>query len=399
MLNSQPQLRFGLNYIPSSRWWYCWLDWDITSIREDLEAISQLGMDHIRIHCLWPVFQPDPNYISETALDRLEQLLDAADAAGLDVCVTVLDGWLSGYAFVPAWQKKRNLFTDRHVVEAQRRLFVAIATRIGLHQRFLGFDLGNELGCMCGFGNPITPEEGDLWHQEMMALCEDLAPGKLHVNGVDHQPWFADAAFSRRVLANSGAMTSVHAWIEFTGARALYGADGIGSLHLAEYCIELAKAYSENLARQVWLQEFGASSQWMPVDSIPDFAEIAMFHAACCSNLWGMTWWCSHDISDVFTEFDSLERDLGLLDSHNNVKPVGQRLAKTIRRMREDRPKVASRSTALVIEDNMCSSGWRIGKSFMHLVKDGERPCIILADRCDDIEYLTARGITTFVHI
>src|SRR5450432_322706 len=93
------QPRFGVNYTPSKHWWYSWLDWDQKSIAADLQAIAALGMDHIRIQCLWPIFQPNINYVSDTALQRLRALLDLADQAGLDVEVTVLDGWLSGFAF------------------------------------------------------------------------------------------------------------------------------------------------------------------------------------------------------------------------------------------------------------------------------------------------------------
>jgi hypothetical protein len=114
---NKPALRFGLNYIPRKNWWYAWGDWDAKSVAEDFRAIADLGMDHIRIHCLWPYFQPGPNYISAAALDRLHQMLDLADAAHLDVEVAVLDGWLSGLAFLPAWvaplstDPAYNLFT------------------------------------------------------------------------------------------------------------------------------------------------------------------------------------------------------------------------------------------------------------------------------------------------
>jgi hypothetical protein len=89
-------LRFGVNYVPRRGWWYCWQDWNQQSIADDLKAIADLGMDHIRVQCLWPIFQPGVNYVSSEAVDRSVMLLDAADRAGLDVEVTVLNGWMSG---------------------------------------------------------------------------------------------------------------------------------------------------------------------------------------------------------------------------------------------------------------------------------------------------------------
>jgi hypothetical protein len=35
--------RFGVNYVPRKRWWYCWLDWDQQAIEEDLNGIAGLG--------------------------------------------------------------------------------------------------------------------------------------------------------------------------------------------------------------------------------------------------------------------------------------------------------------------------------------------------------------------
>jgi hypothetical protein len=51
------KLRFGANYVPRKRWWYCWQDWDQQAIAEDLSAVADLSLDHIRIQCLWPIFQ------------------------------------------------------------------------------------------------------------------------------------------------------------------------------------------------------------------------------------------------------------------------------------------------------------------------------------------------------
>ena len=87
-------LRFGVNFTPRKNWWYCWLDWDHAAIADDLAGIAGLGVDHIRIQCLWPFFQPGIANVSERALANLRSLLEEADRAGLDVEVTVLNGWM-----------------------------------------------------------------------------------------------------------------------------------------------------------------------------------------------------------------------------------------------------------------------------------------------------------------
>jgi hypothetical protein len=220
------------------------------------------------------------------------------------------------------------------------------------------------------------------------------------VNGVDHKPWFQNDVFSRAALAELGAATSVHAWIKFTGALQLYSPDEVGCLHLTEYCIELANAYATDLGRPVWLQEFGASSEWMDEEMVPDFAEASIRNAASARNLWGCTWWCSHDLNPIFTEFDPLEYDLGLLDHENGVKPVGERVAQVIREFKAQPPRPPKRAVALVLPDNMLAQvpgdvppGWQFAATYMDLIEDDVRPSIVLESRAKDEAYLAARGI------
>lgn len=408
--------RFGVNYVPSRNWWYSWLDWDRQSIEEDLEAIERLGMDHIRIFCLWPMFQPNASYVSPQALDRLEELLDIADRHNLDVEITVLNGFLSGFAFYPGFAhasskyKLKNIFTDREMIEAEKYLLTKLAERVGGHDRFLGFDLGNEINVLQNYRNELTIAEGDSWLVEMMEYCDEIAPGKLHVNGVDHGPWFENTAFSREALAREGTATSIHTWIEFTGARSRFDALGIGCIHLVEYCIELARAYSQDRKRQIWVQEFGASPEWMPADQIPEFAEQTIINALSCDNVWGLTWWCSHDLDKNLKGFHSLEYELGLLDNKNNIKPAGERIASLIKKLKANPVEPVKRSTALVLPDDIFDPGeveykypdypgWKFTMPYMNLIRDGVRPAIVLESRAKDKEYLEERGIKELITI
>lgn len=392
-------LRFGVNYVPSKNWWYSWQDWDRASIADDLAAIARLNMDHLRIHCLWPYFQPNPGYVSEAALDRLAELLDLADQHQLDVSVAVLNGWLSGFAFFPAWLHGHNMFTDPAAIDAEQRLFQAIAAHTGDHPRFLGFDLGNELGVLHDFGAPATPAEADCWLAAMLAWCETVAPGKTHVNGVDHRHWVRNVGFSRPALATTGSMTSLHTWAFWMGFEERYGPMGHATLHLAEFSIELARAYHEDLARPLWIQEFGATERWStPFEKIPDFAEQMIRNAATCEAVWGFTWWCSHDLNPRLKGFIPGEYTLGVLDHQNRVKPVGKRIAQLIEALHDQPVEPVKRPVALVLPDDLfdgpADAYWRFVDAFMALLRDGVRPAIVLQSRSTDQPYLEERAIT-----
>ncbi len=97
--------RFGVNYTPSKNWWFCWNNWDAEPIKRDLDAIAALGADHLRILLIWPYFQPNPKWVSPLHLERLDQLLTLMGERNLDAVVTAFTGQLSGWYFLPPFNK------------------------------------------------------------------------------------------------------------------------------------------------------------------------------------------------------------------------------------------------------------------------------------------------------
>jgi len=275
---------------------------------------------------------------------------------------------------------------------------------VGKHRRFLGFDLGNELGVLQGLNNPVTPDQADAWATQLLHYCEEIAPGKFHVNGVDDVHWFSDFGFSRENLATVGKATVVHCYVFFTGALERYKYSDAGSLRLAEYMVELAYAYHTDLQRRVWVEETGASAEWMPADYLPEFMERVVASVAGTGKAWGITWWSSHDIDPGVKGFDSLEYTLGLLDLDNKPKPLGRKFSALARELRRKPPPAAQRRLALVIPDRGLSQknwppDWTYGRAFMNLVARGNTPAIVLESRARDKEYLRARGIEELVSL
>jgi endo-1,4-beta-mannosidase len=407
-------LRFGVNYVPRKNWWYCWLDWDQQAVVEDLHAIAGLGMDHIRIQCLWPFFQPGISNVSERALANLHALLDAADGAGLDVEVTVLNGWMSGLSFLPAWvapllkpgdTSQGNIFTSTEVIRAEKFLLRRMAETIGKHRRFLGFDLGNELGVLMRAGNnPTTTGAADAWAKEMLRYCEEIAPEKLNVLGVDHSHWYNDFGFSRGVLANTGSATVVHSYIYFDGVLERYRYDDAASAHLAAYAVELAYAYQDDLKRPVWVEEIGVSRKECPLAYQPTYMENAVRNIAATGKAWGITWWGSHDIDRADKSFGDYEYELGLIDQRNQPKALGLKFAELAASLRRSPQPVERRSAALVIPEFGLSQlswppDWRFAGAYMKLIERGIVPAIVLETRAKDEAYLRERGIMNLVRL
>ncbi len=401
---SRRRVRFGVNYVPTKNWWYSWGDWDRDSIRRDLADIAALEADHIRIQLLWPVFQPNAAAVRSEPIEHLGMLLDDADAAELDVEVTVLDGQLSGFLFVPPFlidnQDGRigNFIVDPRLIDAQKRLFSALAQRIGGHRRFLGFDIANEI---YWFTQPLkveyTPQQGDAWMESLLSDCERLAPGKLHVNGVDKWPYEAGRAqgFTRAALTRAGAASCVHPWAGFGPIYKTYGPLSAAAEHYAEFLLQYMQAFSPHGTRTLWIEEDGCSKQWMNEALIPQWAQASIRNAASCAHVFGITWWCSHDVNRRFTGFNALEYDLGLYTNDRKIKPLGRAFREVIREFDAHPPAVLPRPEALVISADRGSDD--LLARYMQLIERGARPQIVLRSRAGERAYLAQRGIRRLI--
>ncbi|MER7998306.1 glycosyl hydrolase [Streptomyces sp. NPDC095613] len=417
---SSPVPRFGVNYTPSQGWFHHWLDFDLDAVRADLDSIAALGLDHIRVFPLWPLFQPNRTLIRPRAVDQLVQLADAAAERGLDVQVDGLQGHLSSFDFLPAWTRtwhRRNIFTDSDVVDAQAVYLRTLAAALADRPNFLGMTLGNEANQFSGpphpDPDPVTPEQAAGWLRRLLAACEEGAPGRLHLHAAYDAAWYQDDhAFTPAHAARIGAVTAVHSWV-FNGTAQRHGRTGVATEHHAAYLIELSKAWAAEPDRPVWLQEVGAPAPLIPAEHAAEFTEATVANALDCRDVWGVTWWCSHDVSRDLADFPELEYGLGLLTNDRQIKPAGEALARIVRDRRGRAYDPAPRTTALAVDTgdtgegtgdgdtaparSVCAPGGAFFEAFARLTEDGVRPAAVLASRAEDRAHLAARGITEVV--
>lgn len=399
-------VRFGVNYTPSVGWFHHWLDFDLDSVRADLDSIAALGLDHIRVFPLWPYFQPNRTLIRPRAVEQLVALADAAAERGLDVNVDGLQGHLSSFDFLPAWTQtwhRRNIFTDPTVVEGEAEYLRTLAAALADRPNFIGMTIGNEVNQFAAGPHPdpdhITPEQAGAWLRRLLAACAQGAPGKLHLHASYDAAWYQDdQPFTPGHSARLGDMTAVHSWV-FNGTAQRHGRTGTATEHHAAYLVELSKAWADDPRRPVWVQEVGAPAPLIHAEHAAAFTEATVAGVLDCTDVWGVTWWCSHDVARDLADFPELEYSLGLLTNDRRTKPAGETLARIVEEQRPYAPAV--RTTALVVDTSpgrsVCAPGGAVFEAFAQLTADGARPTTVLASRADDKEHLAARGITDVV--
>lgn len=311
--------RFGVNYTPSRNWWFCWNDWGADPIKRDLDAIAGLGADHLRILLIWPFFQPNPKWVSPAHLERLDQLVTLMGERNLDALVTVFTGQLSGWFFLPPFNRlSEGFFTDRVMVDAEN-LFVRQVSRVlKPHDNVIGFDMGNEINTCWQAETSV----GDAWMARMFSLMNEALPDHLHVNGVDHLPWFADTTFSPKALVANQQMPVMHCYPYWTGALKYGGAMDPPSVKLLAAMAALIRSYAGTQQKPVWAGEFNTCIKELTDKQQAEWLDKAV-HAAIAEGVSWFSYWDSHDVDRKF-DFNPLEYTLGLMTNDGRVKPAGR---------------------------------------------------------------------------
>ena len=320
--------RFGVNYVPSRNWYYCYNDWDASAIARDFDRIAEIGADHMRVMVIWPWFQPNPVCVSARHLDRLDELISLAADRKLDVLPTIYTGWLSGYHLSPPYFEKEPFFTSPEWAAVQDLYLDELSKRMQKHANFLGYDIGNELNCNWR----CDPVQGDAWMQRIFQRMHALCPGGSHVNGVDHGPWFGGGTFSPEALTAQQAIVTLHCWPRFTGAGKYGKPLETPYTHVGAGMAALARSYAKNPQKPIWIEEFGTCGEDMPDADVPRWAEKSITAGIDGGVSW-FTWWASHDVDKKF-QFHPFEYGLGLMTVDNRIKEQGrifQRLADAYR--------------------------------------------------------------------
>ncbi|WP_157411487.1 glycoside hydrolase 5 family protein [Actinoplanes rectilineatus] len=395
MHNATP--RFGVNYVPSGDWFYEWLSprWD--AVRRDLDGIAALGLDHVRVLPLWPVLQPNRTLIRDQALADVRRVMEIAGEAGLDASVDVLQGHLSSFDFLPSWLSswhRTNMFTDPDAVAAQADLVAAVHGAVADLPGYLGVTLGNEVNQFSSRPHPspmpATPAEVTAWLETLLAAAPADGRG-LRVHAEYDAVWYQDGhPFLPTHASRFGDVTAVHSWI-FNGTAQHYGAMSEQSIRHAEYLIELSRAFATDPHRPVWLQEVGAPLNCLTEAQAPEFCRRTVLAAAESDALWGVTWWCSHDVRRGLGDFPDLEHSLGLFDADGTVKPLGKAFAEVAGQVRaawRERPasprtvavRIPADSAGVPVSRTTLAPGGAVFTAWMEAAARGVRPALVLSE-------------------
>ena len=97
------RFRLGVNYWPARTAMSWWTQFDASEVATDFARIAASGLDSVRVFLTWEDFQPSPDRVDRTMLDRLVVVADLAHESGLALMPTLFTGHMSGVNWIPPW--------------------------------------------------------------------------------------------------------------------------------------------------------------------------------------------------------------------------------------------------------------------------------------------------------
>lgn len=323
---------------------------------------------------------------------------------------------MSSFDFLPSWLitwHKTNMFTDSAAVEAEARLVRAVYDALADVPRFKGITLGNECNQFTDASHPgrmvASSEQIGTWLRALIDPIEaDAAKrGQTVVHSENDAVWYEDGhAFTPVMVGGIGDESVIHSWV-FNGTAQRYGALSEESTRHAEYLIELSKAFADDSGRLVWLQEIGAPGNVIDEADAPLFCRRSVEHAADCTGVSAVTWWCSHDVDESMGDFPPFEHHLGLFDVRGHVKPIGREFSRLAGRFR-NASDPQRRDDAIVVEvgedgnptlREACAPGGSVFSKWMEMSAAGMRPAIVSSKQSADRTLLKERGIERCISV
>ncbi len=354
----------GCNYWDSASGTDMWKKWQPDVVEKDLCALSQCGVEHLRVFPLWRDFQPvkklyahgntfmeyvlgedeepikdNPYALDYTMIERFKTFAQIAKKYNMTLTVSIVTGWMSGRVFVPPAIEGKNLITDPEVLMWTNKFVTGIVKELKGIDNIVMWDLGNECNCMQRIDsrtqaytwvslvrNAIAAEDNT---RPILSGMHALQAEKGAVWNLEDQGEICDMLTthpypSPTVNANVEPMNKMKATIVPTSQ--------------SEY-------YSGISKKPCMIQEQGSFNPCMGNREMAAEFMRANILSAWANNLTGYLWWCGMEHLNLRKApycWSMIERELGLVDMDRKPKPVGRemkRLGEVIKKLPKIGPK------------------------------------------------------------
>lgn len=406
----------GVNYWPRRSAMTMWRRFDAGEVAEDFARIAELGLDTVRFFMRWDDFQPQPDTIDATMLERLDRFVALATDAGLRTMPTFFCGHMSGVNFLPAWAldasaahgRFRTIVgeaTSEHgigdmyagpLLDAQVLFARTVGERFREHPGIVAWDLGNEFSNLREPANEYVAAD---WSRTL-ARALRVTSGLAVTAGIHGEDLTRDRNIRFAQLCEPFAFATMHGYSVYSA----FARDRLDP-EVVPFLARMTAAFSY---KRVLFTEFGNPTcppgKLSPFERValpneppnptispedPLFATYACLreeeNAAYCTAVLerlhadgrlGAYWWCWADYDETLRDdppFDRAPHEMrfGIIRSDGTAKPVAAALAAFARQRRdaidvEERPLISD----TYYYRTLPTSTKTLYESFLHTVGD-----------------------------
>lgn len=341
----------GCNYWSSHAGTNMWRDWRPEEVEADFKALSENGVQVLRVFPRWDDFQPlvmhrgggsayrelrmgeDPlpdTYFGKAGVDeemisRLRTLVDLAHKYNLQLIVCMITGWMSGRMLSPTAFDRFNLLTDPFVLRWQVRLTHILVREFKDAPAIVAWDLGNECNCL---GSRQGPSQMWAWSNAIAGAIRLEDPTRPVVSGMHGLTVDPESSAS---IIDQGETTDVlctHPYPVFTPHSKV---DRVNTIRNAFHAACETQLYSDIGNAPAFVEEAGslgpgASSEQVAANYLHNMLWNSYAHGCL-----GLLWWCGHDqtlLNQTPYDWCGMERHLGLLRPDRTPKATMNVLGK-----------------------------------------------------------------------
>ena len=349
-------MSLGVNYWASHAATRMWTEWDETVVEKDIQKLSEIGCEYLRVFPLWPDFQPvmvlrtncfkggyKRSYafvneqplpktdagragVDEKMMQRFEKLLDIAQKYNMKVIVPLINGHMTFRIYNPPAVDGLDHFRDPESLMWQGKFVRYFVKRMKHHPAICAWEIGNESNCLS-----VADDRATAWswtafitdairsQDQTRPVCSGMHSLELHDTHDKHWTFFDQSELCDVLTSHPYPMWREYVncdkpntlrWVLFAAAENQVYLDFTNSEAMAEEVGTLRRTFStfedlgDSLRNMLWLLWNNDSR--------------ALF------------WWCAFDQTKMeFPPYDWDEAGMehGLMTTDYMVNPTGRAIS------------------------------------------------------------------------
>ncbi len=340
----------GCNYWDSKSGTEMWKNWDEKTVREDLTALKECGVTHLRVFPNWRDFQPikklygwtndfreyafgeneeymtpECNGIDPVMIERFRKFASIAKEFSMDITVSILTGWMSGRMFAPPALEGKNLISDHEVRRWTDRYVKGIVSALKDIDNIIIWDIGNECNCLEKVSDRHLAYEWTAFMVNAIRSVDGTRPISSGMHGLNTE----SGAWR---IEDQGELCDILCTHPYPSPSIKGDIEPYNGLRTTMLPTAQSEFYSGIGGKPCMIQEQGTFSDAIGNrEMAANFLRVNVI-SAWANNLTGYLWWCGMEhllLKHAPYAWGMNERELGLVDKELAPKPVGKQMKKS----------------------------------------------------------------------